>query len=35
MYFAILFEILTVENMGIDTQTKSLECLIRNIFVIE
>ena len=34
-YFAILFEILTVENVGIDTKTKSLDCLIRKIFVIE
>ena len=30
-----LFEILTVENVGIDTETKSLESLIRKIFVIE
>ena len=30
-----LFEILTVENVGVDTKTKYLESLIRNIFVIE
>ena len=30
-----LFEILTVENVGIDTKTKYLEILIRKIFVIE
>ena len=30
-----LFEILTVENVGIDTKTKYLERLIREIFVIE
>ena len=30
-----LFEILTVENVGIDTKTKYLESLIRKIFVIE
>ena len=30
-----IFEILTVENVGIDTQTKYLESLIRKIFVIE
>ena len=30
-----LFEILTVEIVGIDTKTKYLESLIRNIFVIE
>ena len=34
-YFTILFEILTDENVGIDTKTKSLDSLIRNIFVIE
>ena len=34
-YFTILFEILTDENMGIDTKTKSLDSLIRNIFVSE
>ncbi len=34
-YFTILFEILTDENVGIDTQTKSLDSLIRQIFVIE
>ena len=28
-------EILTVENVVIDTQTKSLDCLMRKIFVIE
>ena len=33
-YFTILFEILTVENVGIDTKTKSLDSLIRKIFVI-
>ena len=30
-----LFEILTVEIVGIDTKTKYLESLIRKIFVIE
>ena len=30
-----LFEILTVKIVGIDTKTKYLESLIRNIFVIE
>ena len=30
-----LFEILTVQIVGIDTKTKYLESLIRNIFVIE
>ena len=30
-----LFEILTVEIVGIDTKTKYLESLIRNIFVIK
>ena len=30
-----LFEILTVENVGIDTHTKYLESLIQKIFVIE
>ena len=34
-YFTILFEILTDENLGIDTKTKSLDSLIRKIFVIE
>ena len=34
-YFTILFEILTDENAGIDTKNKSLDSLIRNIFVIE
>ena len=34
-YFTILFEILTDENLGIDTKTKSLDRLIRKIFVIE
>ena len=34
-YFTILFEILTDEKLGIDTKTKSLDSLIRNIFVIE
>ena len=29
-----LFEILVVENVGIDTKTKYLESLIRKIFVI-
>ena len=33
-YFAILFEILD-ENMGVDTKTKSVDSLIRKIFVIE
>ena len=30
--FTILFEILTVENVGIDTQTKYLDSSIRKIF---
>ena len=30
----MLFEILTVDNVGIDTKTKSLDSLIRKIFVI-
>ena len=30
-----IFEILTVEIVGIDTKTKYLESFIRNIFVIE
>ena len=34
-YLSILFEILTYENLGIDTKTKSLDSLIRKIFVIE
>ena len=34
-YFTISFEILTGENVGIDTKTKSLDGLIRKIFVIE
>ena len=34
-YFTISFEILTDENVGIDTKTKSLDSLIRQIFVIE
>ena len=33
--FTILFEIVTDENVGIDTKTKSLDSLIRKIFVIE
>ena len=33
--FHYLIEILTVENVGIDTKTKSLDSLIRKIFVIE
>ena len=33
--FTTLFEILTVENVGIDTTTKSPDSLIRNIFLIE
>ena len=33
-YSTILFEILTDENVGIDTQTKSLGSLIRQIYVI-
>ena len=28
VYFTILFEILAVENVGIDTKTKSLDSLI-------
>ena len=31
----ILFEILTDDNVGIDIKTKSLDSLIRQIFVIE
>ena len=31
----MLFEILTVENVGIDTKKKSLDSSIRKIFVIE
>ena len=34
-YFTILFEILTDENVGIDTKTISMDGLIRKIFVIE
>ena len=34
-YFTILFEILTDANVGIDTKTKSMDSLIRKIFVIE
>ena len=34
-YFTILYEILTDENVGIDTQNKSMDGLIRKIFVIE
>ncbi len=34
-YFTILFEILTDDNVGIDTKTKSLYSLIRQILVIE
>ena len=34
-YFNIVFEILTDENVGIDTTQKSLDSLIRQIFVIE
>ena len=34
-YFTILFEILTDDNVGIDIKTKSLDSLIRQIFVIE
>ena len=34
-YFTILYEILTDENVGIDTQNKSVDGLIRKIFVIE
>ena len=30
-----LFDILTIDNVGIDTKTKSLDFLIRNKFVIE
>ena len=33
-YFTILVEILTVENVGIDTITKSLDSVIRKLFVI-
>ena len=34
-YFTILFEIMTDDNVGIDIKTKSLDSLIRQIFVIE
>ncbi len=34
-YFSILFEILTGENVGIDKKNKSLDSLIRKIFVFE
>ena len=34
-YFTILLEILDAENVGIDTKTKSLGSLIREIIVIE
>ena len=34
-YFTILYEILTGENVGIDTQNKSVDGLVRKIFVIE
>ena len=34
-YVTILFEILTDDNVGIDIKTKSLDSLIRQIFVIE
>ena len=34
-YFTILFEILAVENLGIDTKIKYLDSLLRQIFVIE
>ena len=34
-YFTIIFEILAVENVGIDTKNKYLDSLIRKIFVIE
>ena len=34
-YFTILYEILTDENVGIDTQNKYVDGLIRKIFVIE
>ncbi len=33
-YFNILFEILTDDNVGIDITTKSLDSLMRQIFVI-
>ena len=33
-YFTILYEILTDENVGIDTQNKSVDGLICKIFVI-
>ena len=33
-FLTMLFEILTVDNVGIDTKTKSLDSLIRKIFVI-
>ena len=34
-YFTILFGILTDENVGIDTKTKSVDGMIPTIFVIE
>ena len=34
-YFTILYDILIDENVGIDTQNKSVDGLIRKIFVIE
>ena len=34
-YFTMVFEILTDENLGIDTKIKSVDGLIRKIFVIE
>ena len=34
-YFTILFAILTDENVGIDTKTKSVDGLIRKMFVFE
>ncbi len=34
-YFTILFEILTDDNVGIDIKNKSLDSLVRQIFVIE
>ena len=33
-YFTILFEILTEENVGIDTKNKSVDGLIRNILFV-
>ena len=34
-FYTILFDILTIRNVGIDTKTKSLGSLTRKIYVIE